>query len=150
MALSRGVFHPRFTTHHRPVVKSSFLGTVLIERMGVKGVWDVDLGQYAGAVMIPLFRGAARVQKVARPTRRENVQDSADNQVIRVQILEEDNELVFPDNFEWQANDRVTVLTNDSDVRMEQMTVYIHAWPTSTNSWGRTFTCRYNTRQGTL
>lgn len=148
MALSRGVFHPRFVTHHQPVVASSFLGTVLIEREGDPAVWDADLGDYVGGGMIPLFRGPARVQKVARPTRRENVQDSADNQVFTVQIMPKDNELTFPDGFEWYDNDRVTVLTNNAEPMMNNIIMYLHNWAGSTNQWVTSLSCRYNTKQG--
>lgn len=150
MALSRGVFHPRFVEHHQPVVASGFLGTVLIEREGTQAVWDADLGDYVGGGMVPLFRGPARVQKSARPTRRENVQDAADSQVFMVQIMPKDNEIVFPADFEWFDNDRVTVLSNTAESMMNNMVMYLHNWAGSTNQWVTSLSCRYNSKQGKL
>lgn len=129
------------------MVRSSFLGRVLIERQGAVGEWNPETGEYTGGEMIPLFQGAARVQKNAKPTRRENVQDSADMQTMRVQIMNEDNELEFPENFEWQDNDRITVTANPSEPLMVGVLMYITGWPGSTNQWQQTFTARYNAKQ---
>lgn len=146
MVLNRGVFHPNFVAHHKPVVKSSFLGRVLIERQGEVGEWNPEIGDYVGGGMIPLFAGKARVQKVARPTRRENVFDSADMQTIRVQIMTEDNELVPPAGFAWQDNDRIKV-TDADDPMLTGVLAYITGWVGSTNAWQQTFTARYNAKQ---
>lgn len=148
MALSAGVFHPDFVAHHKPVVKSSFWGRVLIEREGERAQWNPDTGEYEGGGMILLFKGNARVQKVARPTRRENVQDMADSQVVRVQVMEEDNEIPFPEDFQWHDNDRVLVVASDEAPELDNTVLYLHGWVGSTNAWTTTLTCRHNTKQG--
>ena len=148
MALSTGIFHEDFVQVHQAVVKTSFLGRVLIERIGERGQWNPELGDYEGGGMIQLYLGAARVQKVARPTRRENVQDSADMQVIRVQIVMADNEITPPADFEWHDNDRVLIVDGGESTTMLGIPLYLHGWVGSTNEWLTNLTCRHNTKQG--
>lgn len=147
MALSGGVFHEGFAAALKPVIASSMLGTVLIERVVGSAEWSEDTG-YAGGGTKLLYRGKARVQKVARPTRRENAQDAADSQVFTVQIMLELNEVTPDPDFEFYDNDRITIIHAPKLKHLEGVHMYLHNWPGSTNEVVTTLTCRYNAKQG--
>lgn len=150
MALSRSVFHPRFATHHRPTVHSGMLATVRIERVISEGVYDPATGTLTGAVILPLYLGKARLDKVARPTRRDFVQDSADNVTMEVQIpLEIAENLLAPAIApDYQTNDIVRVLTNPSNTSLENDRYFVHGNAGSSNDWLQTLVCQYNVKQG--
>lgn len=152
MALSTGIFHPQFVAHFKPVIASSFLGRVLIERdSGVEPDWNPATGQFEGGGMTQLFLGAARVQKVAKTVRRENVFDSADMQTIRVQIMNDANEIPYPAGFTtWHDNDRITIVGVDpaqGEPMLIGVLAYVTGWPGSTNQLQQTFVARYNAKQ---
>lgn len=152
MGLHRGVFHPEWVYHHRPVVDSAMLGRVLIERVDstVEPEYDFDTGEYVGNGMIPLYRGVARVQKRAFPTNREFVQDTAKFQRMQIQISFEGNELPNPTEgvlIDIHVNDRVTLLANPSDPGTQAETYYVHGNATSSNAWLRNLTCQSNMKQ---
>lgn len=152
MGLHRGVFHPKWVYHHRPVTDSAKLAYVIIERVdtSIESEYNFDTGQYEGNVMIPLFLGNARIQKRAFPTTRDFVQDTAKFQRIQVQIGFDANELPNPSDgvlIDLHVNDRVTVLRNDADPNMVNDTFYIHGDGSSSNAWERTLTCQSNMKQ---
>ena len=79
MALSQGIFHADWAYHHRPLVKSSMLARIRIERVVSEGTWDGTTGLISGNSMQLLYLGKARLDKAARPRRTNFEFDSADN-----------------------------------------------------------------------
>lgn len=146
MGLMSSVFHPSFATHHRPTVNSTHLGRVLIERVVNRGTYDVATNAIDGGVYESIYRGAARIQKVAFPTRRSFVEDTAKFQRMRVCIGFDENELI-PGSFNVHVNDRVTVLANASDPEKVGETYYVYGDESSTNAWERVLTCQVNMKQ---
>jgi hypothetical protein len=140
------IFHPEFIFHHRATVNSAGLARVLIERLVSRGGWNPQTGQEPD-VLIPLYEGRARIQKVAFPTNRDFVEDSAKFQRMRIQVGFEDNELV-PQDFQPEINDRIKVLDNPSDPGKVGTFYYIHGDESSSNAWQRTFTAQTNMKQG--
>ena len=140
------IFHPEFIFHHRATVNSAGLARVLIERIVSRGDWNPETGETTDVVQ-PLYEGRARIQKVAFPTNRDFVEDSAKFQRMRIQIGFEDNELV-PANFEPAINDRITVLYNPSDPGKAGTHYYVHGDESSSNAWQRTLTAQTNMKQG--
>jgi hypothetical protein len=140
------IFHPEFIFHHRATVNSAGLARVLIERVVSRGDWDPLTGETAD-VLQPLYEGRARIQKVAFPTNRDFVEDSAKFQRMRIQIGFEDNELV-PAEFEPAINDRIKVLYNPSDPGKVGTFYYVHGDESSSNAWQRTLTAQTNMKQG--
>lgn len=151
MALSQEIFHPDFAFHHRPTVKSGMLARVRIDRVTAEGKYNLTTGLMEGEVKEILYIGKARIDKVARPTRRDFVFDSADNQVVEVQIpLElEENEADPATAPVFRSNDRVTVLENASNPTMVNDKYFVHGDAGSSNDWLQTLVCRYNAKQGT-
>lgn len=141
------IFHPEFIFHHRATVNSAGLARVLIERITSRGDWNPATGLMDGASTLPLYEGRARIQKVAFPTSRDFVEDTAKFQRVRVQIGYEDNELV-PADFELKPNDRITVLYDPSDSSRVGKKYYVHGDETNSNSWQRTITAQTNMKQG--
>ena len=140
------IFHPEFIFHHRATVNSAGLARVLIERLVSRGGWNPQTGQEPD-VLIPLYEGRARIQKVAFPTNRDFVEDSAKFQRMRIQVGFEDNELV-PQDFQPEINDRIKVLDNPSDPGKVGTFYYVHGDESSSNAWQRTFTAQTNMKQG--
>lgn len=140
------IFHPEFIFHHRATVNSAGLARVLIERIVSRGDWNPATGE-TNDVLEPLYEGRARIQKVAFPTNRDFVEDSAKFQRMRIQIGFEDNELV-PSQFEPAINDRITVLYNPSDPGKVGTHYYVHGDESSSNAWQRTLTAQTNMKQG--
>lgn len=146
MALSSSIFHPSFTAHHQPAVKSSMRARIRIERVLAVGTWNAATGLYEGASTRVLYLGVARLQKVARPTRREFVFDSADNQMMRLQLPFDGNEAT-PGAFSWQSNDQVTVLANQPNAMMIGQLLFVKGWAGSSNDWAHTLHCGFNAKQ---
>lgn len=141
------IFHPEFIFHHRATVNSAGLARVLIKRVISRGEWNPQTGEIDGGVTQPLYEGRARIQKVAFPTNRDFVEDSAKFQRMRIQIGFEDNELI-PAEFEPQINDRIKVLLNPSDPGKVGTFYYVHGDESSSNAWQRTITAQTNMKQG--
>jgi hypothetical protein len=141
------IFHPEFIFHHRATVNSAGLARVLIERIGARGEWNPTTGEMEGAATVPLFEGRARIQKVAFPTNRDFVEDTAKFQRMRIQIGFEDNELT-PAVFDLHINDRIKVLLNPSDPTKVGTFYYVHGDESSSNAWQRTITAQTNMKQG--
>lgn len=141
-----GIFHPNWVYHHRPTVGTASLGRIAIDRPLTEATYNFDTGTGA-ATYLPIYTGKARVQKLARPNNRDFVEDRVELQTFRVQFNTGDNEIAWPAGFEWHVNDRVLLTANASDPDMEGLTLYVHGWTTSTNSWGRTLTCQTNLKQ---
>ena len=56
--------------------------------------------------MALLYLGPANIDRIARPTRREFVSDSADNQMTQVQLpIDRAQRGHAPVNLHWQSND---------------------------------------------
>lgn len=142
----KGIFHPRWTTHHRPLVASAGLGSILIDRPLTEATYDFETGT-GTATYLPVYSGKARVQKLARPNNRDFVEDRVELQTFRVQFDHNQNLLEWPADFEWHINDRVRLVSNPSDPYMEDMTLFVHGWANSTNSWVRTLICQSNLKQ---
>jgi hypothetical protein len=123
---------------------------IRIERTIKEGTYNVETGQIDGEERELLYLGDAYIDKSARPTRRDFVFDSADNQVMEVQIpleleLNEANRAEAPD---YQSNDCVTVLVNETNPGIEGEKYYVHGDASSTQEWTQTLVCRFNTKQG--
>lgn len=150
MALGRGIFHPKFAYHARPTVHSSMSARIRIERTITEGTYNVATGQIEGEERELLYLGRAYIDKVARPTRRDFVFDSADNQVMEIQIplelsLNEANRTEAPD---YQSNDCVTVLVNPDNPGLEGDKYYVHGDASASAEWTQTLVCRFSTKQG--
>lgn len=144
--MSEGVFHPDWIFHHRATANSANLGRVLIERVVSRGEFNFATGAQDSGSMVAVYRGRARIQKVAFPTNREFVEDRAKFQRMRVVIGFEDNELT-PLAFDVHVNDRITVLENASDPEKAGETYYVHGDESSSNAWQRTLTAQSNMKQ---
>jgi hypothetical protein len=142
-----GIFHPGWVKHHRATANSGLLGRVLIERVISTGEWNPLTGLIDGGETVALYRGAAQVQKVAFPTNRDFVEDTAKFQRMEVTIGFETNELI-PLAFDLRPNDRVTVLANASDPEKVGSVYYVHGDESSSNAWQRVITCQTNMKQG--
>ena len=142
----RGIFHPRFQAHHLPAVQSSMReAEVRVEDVGAVegGGFDFDTGEQTDGVPTLYYEGMARIQKVARPTRREFVFDTADNQLVRVQIPLEP----LPDGLEWKSNLRVRVTRCDEDPAMVGEEFWVKGWHGGSAAWTRTLHCNINAKQ---
>lgn len=141
-----GVFHPKWIYHHRHTVSSTHLARVLIERVTGRGTWNPVTGQIDGDTFEQIYQGTARIQKVAFPTNRDFVEDSAKFQRMRIAISFEDNELI-PGTFNVNVNDRITVLENVSDPEKVGNVYYVHGDESSSNAWERVLTAQNNMKQ---
>lgn len=148
MALTDSIFPDGWEAAHKPVVKSAMKARIKVERVLGAATWNAETGLYEGGTSKLLYLGKARVQKVAKPTRREFVFDSADNQMMRVQLALDENEAVpAPGAFEWQSNDQVTILLIDANAMMAGQKLYIKGWAGSSNDWLQTLHCNFNSKQ---
>jgi hypothetical protein len=146
MALPRGMFHPKWTTHHRQTVNSAAQCRVEVYRVVSRGTWTAETG-VGPDVLEYLYRGPARWQKLARPNNRDFVEDQAKFQQTRVQIGFEDNEL--PDKvLDIPVNAVVKMLENPSDPALVGTRVYVHGHASSSNAWQRNLDCQENMKQG--
>lgn len=146
MGLLRGVFHPNFVAHHAPIITSAALTRVSINRVLGRGEWS-EAGGITGDNLLPIYVGRAFVEAQDDPSRRESLSDTVDSQPFKVQLPFSGNEIAWPLNFQFQSNDRVTIVTHDSDPMMEGIDLYVHGWLGSTQSWARNLFCRTNTKQ---
>ena len=144
--MSDGVFHPGWIYAHRPVVNSTHLGRVLIERIISRGQYDIDSDTVTGAVTEQVYLGPARIQKVAFPTNRDFVEDTAKFQRMRIAIGFDENELT-PAEFDIHVNDRITVLQNVADPEKVGAAYYVHGDESSSNAWERVLTAQSNMKQ---
>jgi len=142
----RGVFHPGFIFHHRNTVNGTHLGRVLIEHITERGDYNFETGEVDGGGYEPIYRGAARIQKVAFPTNRDIPEDAAKLQRMRICIGFDENELI-PGSFNVSVNDRITVLANESDPEKVGDTYYVHGDESSSNAWERVLTAQNNMKQ---
>jgi hypothetical protein len=99
--------------------------------------------------MVSIFRGNARIQKIAFPTTRDFVQDTAKFQRMRVQLSFRGNDLpgLEHNTFDIHVNDRITVVRNDADPIKVGEHIYVHGEESSSNPWERTLTCQNNMKQ---
>jgi hypothetical protein len=150
MALSQGVFSADWVYHHRPAAKSAMLARIRIERVLTEGTFNPATGLIDGAATTVLYLGKARLDKAARPRRTNFVFDSAENQVVNVQIPLElaENEANPSTPPNWQDNDIVTVLANTANPQLVGDKYYIHADAGSSNDWVQSLVCRYSDKQG--
>lgn len=124
------------------------LARVKIERQLSAATWNPATGLYDGGTTKLLYLGKARVQKVAKPTRREFVFDSADNQMMRVQLPLDSNEAdPAPGDFQWQSNDEVTLLVMGANAMMAGQKLFVKGWAGSSNDWVQTLHCGFNAKQ---
>lgn len=142
-----GIFHPGWIFHHRATANSGNLGRVLIERITTKGEWNRLTGLIDGEVKVSIYLGSAQIQKVAFPTNREFVEDTAKFQRMQVAVGFETNELT-PPAFDIRVNDRITVLENYSDPEKVGSIYYVHGDESSSNAWQRVLTAQTNMKQG--
>lgn len=145
--LNQGFFHPRWATYHRPVVDGACTGRVLIERVIERGKWNPSTGLIDGEQVLQIYVGKARIQKTAHPVKRSLGEDVGLLQTVRLQLPMDGNEIAFPDPFEWQPNDRITILDAGTSHDMLGMKLYLWGWLGSTNSWQRTLVCQTNMKQ---
>lgn len=146
MGMLKSVFHPKFATHHRPTVNSTHLGRVHIERVIARGEWNENTNGVDGGMYESIYLGAARIQKVAFPTRRPFVEDTGKFQRMRICIGFEENELI-PGTFNVNVNDRITVIANPSDPEKVGETYYVYGDESSSNAWERVITAQANMKQ---
>lgn len=141
------MFSAEWTTHHRPVVESGMNARVRIDRPLDEGVWNAATGEYDGGTVEELYLGKAMIERIARPTRRDFVFDAADNQMMRVQLPMDENE-VDPVDLRWQSNDILTVLENDSNTMMVGEQIYLRGWAGSSHDWLHILHFSFNAKQG--
>ena len=142
-----GALHPAFAFHHRQTVNSTHTARVLIERVISRGQYNPETDRVDGAIFEPIYRGRARIQKVAFPTNRDFVEDAAKFQRMRIAVGFDENELI-PGSFELAINDRITVLHNSADPVKEGSYYYVHGDESSSTAWERIITAQTNMKQG--
>lgn len=138
--------HPDFIYHHRATANSANVSRVLIERVISRGEYNVETGEFDGGQTVPIYRGFARIQKVAFPTNRDFVEDAAKFQRMRVVISFEENE-VEPKQFDIHVNDRIKVLANTADPAKVGKFYYVHGDESSSVAWNRVLTAQTNMKQ---
>lgn len=148
MALPRGIFHPKWVSHHRPAVNSAGLARVQIYVVTGYGEWS-PTGMTEDTIEM-LYEGRARWQAVGNPNNRDFIEDQAKFQTTRVQIGFEDNEvasdlLQLPD---IPVNAIVKCIQNNADPNLVGTRVYVHGHGSSSNAWQRTLHCQENQKQG--
>jgi hypothetical protein len=125
-------------------------GRVKIERVLTEGKWNKDTGNYDGGTSTVLYLGRADIDRIARPTRREFVSDSADNQMTQVMIpIDPDlNEAdPAPSGLRWQSNDMLTILENDAMPMMAGEKLFLRGWFGSSEDWAYTLHFGFNSKQ---
>lgn len=125
-------------------------GRVKIERVISEGTMNFETGDYDGVEMELLYLGRANIDRIARPTRREFVSDSADNQMTQLMIPTDPdlNEAdPAPENLRWQSNDLVTLLDVDDMPMMEGELLFLRGWFGATEDWAYTLHCGFNSKQ---
>lgn len=149
MALGTSMFSGQWTTHHRPVVESGMKARVTISRPLEAGAWNPVTGEYDGETAEILYVGKAMLERIARPSRRSFVFDSADNQMMRVEIPMETNDAdPLPPQLRWQSNDILTVDENVANTMMVGEKVYLRGWIGSSHDWLHILHFSFNAKQG--
>lgn len=140
-----GIFHPAWTTHHRPTIRTAQLATIRITRATGKGKYNPVTREYEGeGTASTVYEGSARWQKVGMTTKRHTIDDYAQFNRVRVVIMMED----LPADFTgFKPNDKVTLLENPSNPTSEGSVVYFWGDPTSGNAWQITLNCQQNMKQ---
>lgn len=151
----QGIFDPRWVYHHRDTVDTAALGHIRITRpkSGQTIDWNPETGEVAETDFDVLYVGLARWQKNAKPTKRDHLQDTANFQRVLVQVS-------FKAMDKWRRenpsggfdghirpNDRIELMSNDSNYDSKGATVYVWGNATSSNAWHHTFLCQENMKQ---
>ena len=149
MVLSRGIFHPKWTTHHRPTVDSGGLARVQVYVVTGHGEWTPEAGMGADTIEM-LYEGRARWQSSGRPNNRDFTEDQAKFQITRVQIGFRDNEVpsYLEQLPEIPVNAIVKLIENKADPSIVGTRAYVHGQSKSSNPWNKTLTCQENQKQG--
>lgn len=148
MALGTSIFPDGWAAHHAPAINSGMTARVKIERVITEAKWNPTTGNYDGGSTVVLYLGRANVDRIARPTRREFVSDSADNQMTQVMLPFTGNEAIpAPVNLRWQSNDLVTILANADNTMMVGEKLFLKGWFGASNDWGHTLHCGFNAKQ---
>lgn len=150
MALGTGVFSAEWHTHHRGTINSTMTARVKIERVTSKGKYDVATGEYTDGAMELLYLGPANIDRIARPTRRKVVSDTADNQMTQVQLpidpsLNEADPA--PVNLKFQSNDQLTILELEAVPGMVGDELFMRGDFGSSEDWAYTLHFGYNSKQ---
>ena len=149
MALGQSMFSAEWTTHHRPVVESGMNARVRISRPVSEGTYNPVTGEYDGAVSEDLYLGKALIERIARPTRRDFVFDSADNQMMGAELPMDENEAdPMPVDLRWQSNDILNVEECDANVMMVGEKLYLRGWAGSSHDWVHILHFSFNAKQG--
>lgn len=120
---------------------------MLVERVTGTGDWNPTTGLIEGETKVQVYLGPAQIQKVAFPTNRDFVEDTAKFQRMEVIIGFDTNELT-PRAYNVNVNDHVVVLANPSDPEKVGSVYYVHGDESSSNAWQRVLTCQANMKQG--
>jgi hypothetical protein len=123
---------------------------VKIERVKTAPKYNVATAQYEGGEMELLYVGRANIDRIARPTRRDFVSDSADTQMTQVQLPIDPalNEAEpAPGNLRWQSNDQLTILENDSLAMMVGAQIYLRGWFGASEDWAHTLHFGFNSKE---
>lgn len=150
MALGTSVFSDTWHTHHRNTLNSTMTTRIKIERVIDGGKYNPATGEYDGGTTELLYLGRANIDRIANPTRREFVKDSADNQMVQAQIPADPtlNEAApAPVNLRWQSNDRLTILENEALSMMVGEQVFLRGWMGATEDWGHTLHFGFNAKE---
>lgn len=123
-------------------------GRIKIERVLSEGTWNPATGDYDGDTMELLYLGRANLDRIARPTRREFVSDSADNQMTQIMLPFTGNEAEpAPVNLRWQSNDLVTILDAGGYDMMVGEKLFVRGWFGATEDWAHVLHCGFNAKQ---
>lgn len=140
-----GIFHPLWTTHYRPTIRTAQLAEIEITRSTGTGYYDPVTREYVGGgTAQTIYTGSARWQKVGMTTKRHLIDDYGQFNRVRVVIMMED----LPEDFVgFMPNDKVTLTANDSNPQSVGDVVYLWGDPTSANAWQITLNCQQNMKQ---
>ena len=141
----QGIFHPKWTTHYRPLVATAEMATVRVYRNSGEGGFTEDGWQDSVDVLI--YEGKARWQKTGQTTKRDFSEDYAQFSRIRVQISMEGVQEFNPDFEGFNQNDKVVLVENPSNPISEGSVAYVWGTPTSSNAWHYTLQCQENQKQ---
>ena len=140
-----GVFHPKWTTHYRPLIRTAQLAKIRITRSTGTGYYDPETRTYVGGgTAETIYEGSARWQKVGMTTKRHLIDDYGQFNRVRVVLMMED----LPEDFTgFEANDKVTLIENESNPSSVGSVVYFWGDPTSGNAWQITLNCQQDMKQ---
>jgi hypothetical protein len=147
VALGTSVFPDGWAAFHAPVLSTAMTARVKVERVISEGKWNSATGDYDGGETELLYLGPADLDRIARPTRREFVSDSADNQMMQAMLpLAPELNEATPENLRWQSNDLLTVLVC-SNPMMEGEKLFVRGWAGASEDWAHTLYCGFNSKQ---